>query len=133
MTVLLVAAKRELIDHKIALLSEVGVDPSVIDVDSFALHNAFEFNHPDAMRGTVALVNIGNDVCNVSVLDDGIPILTRFMRVLEGSPFLENVMINKSNAMLIDGREVTEFTLDVHYQKPDPAAVTTVPITLSVR
>ena len=59
--------------------------------------------------------------------------LTRFMRVLESSPFVQNVTINKSNIMLIDAREVTEFTLDVQYQKPDPAAVTTVPITLSVR
>ncbi len=59
--------------------------------------------------------------------------LTRFMRVLESSPFVQNVTINKSNVMLIDAREVTEFTLDVQYQKPDPAAVTTVPITLSVR
>jgi Tfp pilus assembly protein PilN len=59
--------------------------------------------------------------------------LTRFMRVLESSPFVQNVTINKSNVMLIDNREVTEFTLDVQYQKPDPAAVTTVPITLSVR
>jgi Tfp pilus assembly protein PilN len=59
--------------------------------------------------------------------------LTRFMRVLEGSPFVQNVTINKSNVMLIDSREVTEFTLDVQYQKPEPAAITLVPITLSVR
>ncbi|MDZ7632769.1 MAG: PilN domain-containing protein [Gemmatimonadaceae bacterium] len=59
--------------------------------------------------------------------------LTRFMRVLESSPFVQNVTLNKSNVMLVDTREVTEFTLDVQYQKPDPAAVTTVPITLSVR
>jgi Tfp pilus assembly protein PilN len=59
--------------------------------------------------------------------------LTRFMRVLESSPFMQNVTINKSNVVLVDNREVTEFTLDIQYQKPDPAAVTTVPITLSVR
>jgi Tfp pilus assembly protein PilN len=59
--------------------------------------------------------------------------LTRFMRILEGSPFVQNVNLNKSSVALIDNREVTEFTLDVQYQKPDPAAVTTVPITLSVR
>ncbi|HYW51214.1 MAG TPA: PilN domain-containing protein [Gemmatimonadaceae bacterium] len=73
----------------------------------------------------VAFQIVGNTV--------DIQALTRFMRVLEGSPFIQNVMINKSNVMLIDNREVTEFTLDVQYQKPDPAAVTTVPITLSVR
>jgi len=59
--------------------------------------------------------------------------LTRFMRVLESSPFIQNVTLNQSKVVLVDNREVTEFTLDVQYQKPDPAAVTTVPITLSVR
>ncbi|HEV8148672.1 MAG TPA: type IV pilus assembly protein PilM [Gemmatimonadales bacterium] len=77
MTVLLVAAKRELIDHKIALLSEVGVDASVIDVDSFALHNAFELSYPEGMKGVVGLVNIGHEMTNVNILDDGIPVLTR--------------------------------------------------------
>ena len=76
-SVLMAVAKRDLIDARVQLLRDAGVEPKVVDVESFALHNAFEFNHPDAMRGTVALVNIGNDVCNVSVLDDGIPILTR--------------------------------------------------------
>ena len=77
MTVLLVAAKRELIDHKIALLSEVGVDASVIDVDSFALHNAFELSYPEGMKGVVGLVNIGHEMTNVNILDEGIPVLTR--------------------------------------------------------
>ena len=77
MTVLLVAAKRELIDNKMTLLGEVGLEPSVIDVDAFALHNAFEVNYPDAMRGVVALVNIGHETTQVNILDDGVPVLTR--------------------------------------------------------
>lgn len=77
MTVLLVAAKRELIEHKLALLGEVGLHPSIIDVDAFALHNAFEINHPDAMRGVVGLVNIGHEMTQVNILDDGIPVLNR--------------------------------------------------------
>jgi type IV pilus assembly protein PilM len=77
MTVLLVAAKRELVETKLALLSDVGLEPSVIDVDAFALHNAFEVNYPDAMRGVVCLVNIGHETTNVNILDDGIPVLTR--------------------------------------------------------
>jgi len=81
MTVLLVAAKRELIDHKIALLAEVGVDASVIDVDSFALHNAFELSYPEGMKGVVGLVNIGHEMSNVNILDDGIPVLTRDLPV----------------------------------------------------
>lgn len=81
MSVLLVAAKRELIETKMALLGDVGVQPSIVDVDSFALHNAFELNYPDAMRGVVGLVNIGHEMTNVNVLEDGVPVLTRDLPV----------------------------------------------------
>jgi type IV pilus assembly protein PilM len=81
MSVLLVAAKRELVDAKLRILSEAGLTPSVVDVDAFALHNAFELNHPEAMRGAVALVNVGNEITNVNVLDNGVPILTRDLAV----------------------------------------------------
>jgi type IV pilus assembly protein PilM len=77
MTVLLVAAKRELVEHKMSLLADVGLQPSIIDVDAFALHNAFEINYPEAMNGVVALVNIGHETTNIYILDDGIPVLTR--------------------------------------------------------
>src|SRR6476659_7822578 len=71
MTVL-VAAKRELVEHKVALLSDVGLEASVVDVDAFALHNAFEVNYPEAMRGVVGLVNIGHETTNINILDDGV-------------------------------------------------------------
>ncbi|CAN5834827.1 type IV pilus assembly protein PilM [soil metagenome] len=77
MDVLLVAAKRELIDQKVALLRDANVSPSVVDVDSFALHNAFEYNYPEAMQGTMALVNVGHEVSTVNVLQEGVPLLTR--------------------------------------------------------
>jgi type IV pilus assembly protein PilM len=77
MTVLLVAAKRELIETKMSLLAEVGLEPSIIDVDAFALHNAFELNYPDAQEGVVGLVNIGHEITNVNILDQGLPVLTR--------------------------------------------------------
>ena len=81
MAVLLVAAKRELVESKTRLLIDAGIDVSIVDVESFALHNAFELNHPDAMSGLVALVNIGHDVTNIIVMDDGVPLLTRDLTV----------------------------------------------------
>lgn len=81
MSVLLVAAKRELIESKTRILTDAGIEPSIVDVESFALHNAFELNHPDAMSGLVALVNIGHDVTNIIVMDDGVPLLTRDLTV----------------------------------------------------
>ena len=77
MNVLLVAAKRELVDNKVRVLTDAGLQPVVVDVDAFALHNAFELNHPDAMEGMVALINIGHDVTNINLLEEGVPILTR--------------------------------------------------------
>ena len=81
MNVLLVAAKRELVESRVGLLSEAGLEPAVIDVDAFAIHNAFELNHPDAMQGVVGLVNIGHEVTNVNILEDGVPVLTRDLSV----------------------------------------------------
>lgn len=77
MQVLLVAAKRELVENKVSLLMDAGLQPKVIDVDAFALHNAFEHNYPEAREGIVALVNVGHDMTNVNILEEGVPILTR--------------------------------------------------------
>ena len=59
--------------------------------------------------------------------------LTRFMKVLEASPFIENVQLERSSIILVDGKEVTEFALAASYQTPDPSAIKTVPVSLSVR
>jgi type IV pilus assembly protein PilM len=81
MSVLLVAAKRELVESKLRMLTDAGLDPALVDVDAFALHNAFEMNYPEAMQGVVALVNIGHEVTNINILDEGVPILTRDITV----------------------------------------------------
>ncbi|NIP81807.1 MAG: type IV pilus assembly protein PilM [Gemmatimonadetes bacterium] len=77
MSVLLVAAKRELIENRLTLLADAGLSPAMIDVDAFALHNAFEQSYPDSMAGMVALVNIGHETTNVNILEEGVPIVVR--------------------------------------------------------
>ena len=59
--------------------------------------------------------------------------LTRFMKLLEASPFVQNVQLEKSNLITTGSTQVTEFTLDAEYQTPDSTAIRTVPLTLSVR
>ena len=59
--------------------------------------------------------------------------LTRFMKLLESSPFIQNVQLAKSQLVMADGKEVTEFELDAQYERPDKSAITTAPITLSVK
>lgn len=59
--------------------------------------------------------------------------LTRFMRMLESSPFIQNVQLMQSQMGVADGKEVTQFQLEAEYQRPDSTAIRRVPIALSVR
>jgi Tfp pilus assembly protein PilN len=59
--------------------------------------------------------------------------LTRFMRDLEASPFVRNVQLGSSQTVLVENKDVTEFTLDAEYEAPDRALLRTAPLTVVVR
>ena len=59
--------------------------------------------------------------------------LTRFMKLLESSPFVMNVTIAKAELVTLEGKEVQEFLLEAEYERPDASAIATVPVTLSSR
>jgi Tfp pilus assembly protein PilN len=52
--------------------------------------------------------------------------LTLFMKTLEASPFIQNVQLTRSDLVLSDGKEVTEFQLEAETQKPPAFLVKTV-------
>jgi Tfp pilus assembly protein PilN len=52
--------------------------------------------------------------------------LTLFMKTLEASPFIQNVQLTRSDLVLVDSKEVTEFQLEAESQKPPPFLVKTV-------
>jgi Tfp pilus assembly protein PilN len=52
--------------------------------------------------------------------------LTLFMKTLEASPFIQNVQLTRSDLVLVDNKEVTEFQLEAESQKPPPFLVKTV-------
>jgi Tfp pilus assembly protein PilN len=59
--------------------------------------------------------------------------LTRFYKNLESSPFLQNVRLVRSELVVIDGKDVTEFELAGAYETPPPSVIRTVPLSASVR
>jgi Tfp pilus assembly protein PilN len=59
--------------------------------------------------------------------------LTRFMKLLESSPFIKNVTIAKAELVSLEGKEVQEFLLEAEYERPDASVISTVPVTLSSR
>ena len=80
MFVLLAAVKKDLIAGRLKLMEEAGVRPNLIDIDSVALINAYNFNYPvENLNGhrVEALVNIGASETNLNILEDGIPRLSR--------------------------------------------------------
>ena len=54
---------------------------------------------------------------------------TRFYRLLEESPFLGGVQYSKTETMVEEGKDVTQFTLDVLYTRPDSTLLKRVPLT----
>jgi type IV pilus assembly protein PilM len=77
MNVLLVASKKDIINDYVAVFGEAGMQLSVVDVDSFAVQNAFETNHDFSSEDIIALINIGASVMNINVIKDGITLFTR--------------------------------------------------------
>ncbi len=59
--------------------------------------------------------------------------MTHYIRVLEASPFLENVTFVNSNEKPTAGKDVIEFTISAEFQTPAPSAIRTVPLTVSVK
>ena len=57
--------------------------------------------------------------------------LTRFMKSLEASPFIQNVQLSRSDLVQAEGKEVTEFTLEAETQPPPAFAIKTVPLIVS--
>ncbi len=77
MEVLLVAAKKDLIDDYVQVIHEAGLVPVAIDVAAFAVENAFEANYAESRGSTVALVNVGAQVVNINIVAGGVPCFTR--------------------------------------------------------
>ncbi|MBW6512535.1 MAG: pilus assembly protein PilM [Desulfuromonadaceae bacterium] len=75
--VILVAAKKDFVGDYLAVFKECGLTPLVLDIDCFALENAFEANYSVAEDEIVALINMGSEAMNVNVLKGGASVFTR--------------------------------------------------------
>ncbi len=90
MVVLLVASKRDIINDYLAVFNEAGLSLSVVDVDSFAVQNAFEINHDSGVEDVVALINVGASVMNINVVREGISLFTRDVQ-MGGNLYTEEI------------------------------------------
>ena len=76
MNVLLVAAKKEMINEYIDLVQSAKLRPRIIDVDAFALQNIFE-SYSTSENENIALIDIGASKTSLNILKNNI---SEFMR-----------------------------------------------------
>lgn len=96
METVLVAAKKELIEQRLAALNATGLRPIVVDVDAFTLENAYGLVHPVAEQPeTVLLVNMGANTTTMIIMENG---LARVVRDV----FIAGNTINKSLQRIFD-------------------------------
>jgi type IV pilus assembly protein PilM len=81
MDVLLVAAKKAVIEEMCEVVRAAKLEPVLVDVDAFALYNAFELNFPIPPDQTVALINVGASTININVVSGGMTSFTRDITV----------------------------------------------------
>ena len=77
MDVLLVAAKKEKIADYTGVISQAGRVPVIVDVDAFALQNAYEMNYGIDANTVVALLNAGASAININIIHGDQSVFTR--------------------------------------------------------
>ncbi len=77
MDVLLVAAKKEKIADYLGVISQAGRTAVVVDVDAFALQNAYETNYGLEPQSVVVLLNAGASAININILAGEQSVFTR--------------------------------------------------------
>jgi type IV pilus assembly protein PilM len=90
MDVLLVAAKKDKIADYTGVIAQAGRQPIVVDVDAFALQNAYELNYGADPQGVVALLNAGASAINVNIVAADQSLFTRDISI-GGNAYTEAV------------------------------------------
>jgi type IV pilus assembly protein PilM len=90
MDVLLVAAKKDKIADYTSVIMQAGRTPVIVDVDAFALQNAYEVNYGFEHGVVVALLNMGASATNINILNGSQSVFTRDIS-MGGNAFTEAV------------------------------------------
>ena len=102
--VMLVAAKKEVINDYLNMLHNLKLKTVLVDVDGFALENIWETTTD--VPGNVALVDIGASKMNINIISEGVSVLAR--DIVVGSDQLTEQL---ANALEIEYQEAEKIKL----------------------
>ncbi|MDM8536565.1 type IV pilus assembly protein PilM [Desulfobacterales bacterium HSG17] len=75
--ILLVAVKKDLVAEYIDLIHQAGLNPRIIDVDTFALQNAYEILPYEKREQTTLLVDVGASKTSLNILKSNVSLMMR--------------------------------------------------------
>ncbi|MFQ5655934.1 MAG: type IV pilus assembly protein PilM, partial [Candidatus Methylomirabilales bacterium] len=90
MELLLVAVKRDIISEYLTVVSSAGLNVAVVDVDAFAMANAYEASYEVDPDEVVALLHVGAAVTTITIVKGGSLLFTRDS-VIGGSRYNESI------------------------------------------
>jgi len=108
MDVLLVAAKKEMVDEYASVAREAGLEPVVVGIDCLTIQQGFELNYGYPPGETIVLINIGASTININVVANGLTTFTRDI-AMGGNQFTEelqkqlNVSYDEAEAYKLGG------------------------------
>ena len=109
MSVLLAASKKDIVNDYVAVFNEAGLKLMVMDVDAFAVQNAFELNYEVDQEEVSALINIGASIMNINIVKGGLSLFTRDVQ-MGGNLYTEE--IQKQFSIRSDNAERIKLTRD---------------------
>ena len=115
MEVILVAAKREVVEGFTDAIESAGLSAYIMDVDTFALETMYEANYDIDEDNIVAMINIGASITNINVVKGSASLFTRDF-ALAGNSLTEaiqaqhGVTFEAAERMKIDGPEGDDLT-----------------------
>jgi type IV pilus assembly protein PilM len=104
MDVIIVAAKKDVIEDWVAAINRTGRKVVVVDVDSFALETAYEQNYDFVGEDIVALLNIGASMTNINIVKGGQSVFTR--NFLLGGNAVTEAIQQKLNISFEEAEEI---------------------------
>ncbi len=95
--VVVVALKRDIAQVYIDTIQQTGLEPAVLDIDAFAVQNAFELNYQAEYNSSnvFMLLNIGASKTTINVIQNGEPLLVRDAMI--GMRILTELIKNEFN------------------------------------
>ena len=114
--VMLVAAKKEVVDEFTSMLEGIGLTPVIVDIDGFALENAHGAIGSDTAN--IALVDIGASKMSINIIAGGVSVVARDISVgsrqlTEHIQDLLDIEFDEAEAVKLGKRQILERQEDI--------------------